>query len=80
VIRIDGRLAEGAFFNADWERRLLKDLAKAGVNVASVWSYNWWKNPKEEAANLAATIEDFDKVLMVETVVEEENVQVDLAV
>jgi hypothetical protein len=26
VVRIDGRLAEGAFFNADWERRLLNDL------------------------------------------------------
>ncbi len=74
VIRIDGRLAEGAFFNADWERRLLKDLEKAGVNVASVWSYNWWKNPKIEAISLATTVEDFDKVVTFETVLEEENV------
>ena len=71
VIRIDGRLAEGSFFNADWERRLLKDLAKTGVNVASVWSYNWWKNPKIEAASLTATIEDFDNVVTAETVLEE---------
>jgi hypothetical protein len=70
VIRIDGRLADGAFFNADWERRLLKDLEKTGVNVASVWSYNWWKNPKEQTAHLTANIADFDKVFVPEPVVE----------
>jgi hypothetical protein len=70
VIRIDGRLAEGSFFNADWERRLLDDLKKTGVNVASVWSYNWWKNPSGEAANLAATIASFDTVLKPEPVAE----------
>ena len=70
IIRIDGRLAEGAVFNANWERRLLKDLEKTGVNVASVWSYNWWKNPKEQAAHLATTIANFDKVIVPEPVLE----------
>lgn len=70
IIRIDGRLAEGAFFNANWERRLLHDLEKLGVNVASVWSYNWWKNPKEQAAHLATTIADFDKVIVAESALE----------
>ena len=62
VVRIDGRLTEGSFFNADWERRLLNDLKKTGVNVASIWSYNWWKNPSGEAMALAQTIHDFDKI------------------
>ncbi len=70
IVRIDGRLADGAFFNADWERRLLNDLKKTGVNVASVWSYNWWKNPKEEAAYLTAIIEGFDRISTPEPIVE----------
>jgi hypothetical protein len=70
VIRIDGRLAEGSFFNADWERSLLNDLKKTGVNVASVWSYNWWKNPSGEAATLTTTIGGFDTVHVVEPVAE----------
>jgi hypothetical protein len=71
VVRIDGRLAEGAFFNADWERRLLNDLKKTGVHVASVWSYNWWKNPSGETAQLTTTIEAFDKIFKPEPIVEE---------
>ncbi len=54
VIRIDGRLStEAAYFNADWERRILQDLARLNMRVISVWSYNWWKNVKEEAEKLA---------------------------
>jgi hypothetical protein len=79
VVRIDGRLTEGSFFNADWERRLLNDLKKTGVNVASIWSYNWWKNPSGEATTLATTINDFDKIfspqieIKSEEILEEEN-------
>ena len=59
VVRIDGRLStEAAYFNADWERRILQDLARLNVRVISVWSYNWWKNAKEEAEKLAASIKD----------------------
>ena len=77
VVRIDGRLAEGSFFNADWERRLLNDLTKTGVNVASVWSYNWWKNPSGEAANLATTIGSFDTVPVIEPIEEVEDAQIE---
>ena len=58
VIRIDGRLSNNAtFFNADWERQLLKKLDKSFIEVVSIWSYNWWKNAEAEAEKLAAIIE-----------------------
>jgi hypothetical protein len=38
--------------------------------VASVWSYNWWKNPLGEAAILTSTIGDFDKIHIPEPFVE----------
>lgn len=59
VVRIDGRLStEAAYFNADWERRILQDLERLNVRVISVWSYNWWKNAKDEAEKLAGEIKE----------------------
>ncbi|MDZ7880303.1 MAG: hypothetical protein U5L45_21685 [Saprospiraceae bacterium] len=74
VVRIDGRLAEGPYFNADWERRLLNDLKKTSVNVASVWSYNWWKNPAAEATALTTAISDFDKIFLPQIEIELEKI------
>ncbi len=57
VVRIDGRLStETAYFNADWERRMLQDLKRLNIHVLSIWSYNWWKNEKEEAERLSGEI------------------------
>ena len=57
VVRIDGRLStEAAYFNADWERRMLQDLERSNIAVLSIWSYNWWKNAKEEAERLSGEI------------------------
>jgi MinD-like ATPase involved in chromosome partitioning or flagellar assembly len=61
VVRIDGKLStDSAYFNADWERRILQDLARLNVRVISVWSYNWWKNARGEAEKLAANIKDVE--------------------
>ena len=47
---------EAAYFNADWERRMLQDLERSNIAVLSIWSYNWWKNAKEEAERLSGEI------------------------
>ena len=57
VVRIDGRLStETAYFNADWERRILQDLERLNIGVLSVWSYDWWKNAKNEVEKLVGEI------------------------
>ena len=56
VIRIDGRLNQGEYFNADWEQKTLKELDQLGIKVISIWSYNWWKAPETEAEKLAMEI------------------------
>jgi MinD-like ATPase involved in chromosome partitioning or flagellar assembly len=57
VVRIDGRLStDAAYFNADWERRILQDLERLNIGVLSIWSYNWWKDVKGETAKLVASI------------------------
>ena len=57
VVRIDGRLStEAAYFNADWERRMLQDLERFNIAVLSIWSYNWWKDAQGEAERLSGEI------------------------
>ncbi len=57
VVRIDGRLStETTYFNVDWERRMLQDLARLDVRVLSVWSYNWWKDAAGEVDKLVGEI------------------------
>jgi MinD-like ATPase involved in chromosome partitioning or flagellar assembly len=57
IIRIDGRLSQkGQYFNADWERRMMQDLDKLKVQVLSIWSYNWWKNPAAEAQQIVEAL------------------------
>ena len=57
VVRIDGKLStDAAYFNADWERRILQDLARLNISVLSIWSYNWWKNAQDEAEKLSTDI------------------------
>lgn len=53
VVRIDGKLIEGNYFSPTWEQRILKELQQKDISVISIWSYNWWKNPKGEAEDLA---------------------------
>ncbi len=61
IVRIDGKLSEGKYFSPIWERRILKELEKIGMPVISIWSYNWWKNPKDEAFYLAQKVFAYDK-------------------
>lgn len=61
IVRIDGKLSEGRYFSPTWERRILKELEKMGIPVASIWSYNWWKNPTDEAFHLAQKVFAYDK-------------------
>jgi MinD-like ATPase involved in chromosome partitioning or flagellar assembly len=61
VIRIDGKLSKGGVFNPSWERRTLRELEKMGIPVQSIWSYNWWKNPTDEAFHLAQAVFAYDK-------------------
>jgi hypothetical protein len=69
IVRIDGKLSQGRGFNPAWERRILMDLK---MPVLSIWSYNWWRNPKDEAFHLAQAIFAYDKQFVkVETPVEE---------
>jgi RecA/RadA recombinase len=57
VVRIDGSLNPDApYFNAAWERRTLFELEKSGIPTLSVWTYNWWRDPKNEAFKLAQRI------------------------
>ena len=62
VVRIDGKLTQSKGFNPSWEARTLRELEKMGLPVVSIWSYNWWKNPKHEAFELAKAIFAYDKV------------------
>ena len=63
VVRIDGRLStETTYFNADWERRILRDLERLNIAVLSIWSYNWWKDAKEEAERLSSEIKTISSV------------------
>jgi MinD-like ATPase involved in chromosome partitioning or flagellar assembly len=61
IIRIDGKLSKGNVFNPSWERRTLRELEKMGLPVQSIWSYNWWKNPTDEAFHLAQAVFAYDK-------------------
>jgi hypothetical protein len=61
IIRIDGKLSKGSSFNPSWERRTLRELEKMGLPVQSIWSYNWWKNPTDEAFHLAQAVFAYDK-------------------
>ncbi|NJN34433.1 MAG: hypothetical protein HC817_09460 [Saprospiraceae bacterium] len=56
VVRIDGKLSRSRYFNADWERRTLAVLERMKIPVVSIWSYNWWRNPEEEATKLVQVI------------------------
>ena len=64
IVRIDGKLSKGAVFNPSWERRTLQELEKMGLPVQSIWSYNWWKNPVDEAFHLAQAVFAYDKTFM----------------
>lgn len=61
VVRIDGKIAAGRYFNPAWERSILSELEKMSIPVVSVWSYNWWKDPKGEALRLAQNVYAYDK-------------------
>ncbi len=61
IVRIDGKLSRSRYFNADWERRTLAVLEKMQIPVVSIWSYNWWRNPKDEAFKLAQAIFSYDR-------------------
>ncbi len=57
VVRIDGRLShDAAYFNADWERRILQYLGRLNIGVLSIWSYDWWKNAQVETAKFVTSI------------------------
>lgn len=73
VVRIDGKLSQGRYFSPTWERRILNELEKMNIPVYSIWSYNWWKDPKGEAFHLAQQVFAYDKNFeKVETVEEKE--------
>ena len=73
VVRIDGKLSQGRYFSPTWERRILNELAKMKIPVFSIWSYNWWKDPKGEALRLAQQVFAYDKNFeKMETVEEKE--------
>jgi hypothetical protein len=61
IIRIDGKLSRGRYFNPSWERRTLKALEKMNLTVLSIWSYDWWRNPKDEAFKLAQQVFAIDR-------------------
>jgi hypothetical protein len=63
IIRIDGKLSRGRYFNPSWERRTLKALEKMNLPVLSIWSYDWWRNPKDEAFKLAQLVFAIDRQL-----------------
>jgi hypothetical protein len=63
IIRIDGKLSRGRYFNPSWERRTLKALEKMNLPVLSIWSYDWWRNPKDEAFKLAQQVFAIDRQL-----------------
>ncbi len=65
IIRIDGKLSRGRYFNPSWERRTLKALEKMNLPVLSIWSYDWWRNPKDEAFKLAQLVFAIDRQLEV---------------
>jgi hypothetical protein len=65
IIRIDGKLSRGRYFNPSWERRTLKALEKMNLPVLSIWSYDWWRNPKDEAFKLAQKVFAIDRKLEV---------------
>lgn len=73
VVRIDGKLSQGRYFSPTWERRILNELDKMNIPVCSIWSYNWWKDPKGEAFHLAQQVFAYDKNFeKVETMEEKE--------
>jgi hypothetical protein len=73
VVRMDGKLSQGRYFSPTWERRILNELEKMNIPVFSIWSYNWWKDPKGEALHLAQQVFAYDKKFeKVETVEETE--------
>ena len=74
MVRIDGKLSPGRYFSPTWERRILNELEKMGIPVLSIWSYNWWKNPKDEAFLLSQKVFAYDKTFEKVEVIEEENV------
>jgi hypothetical protein len=61
VVRIDGRLNAGRYFNSDWEKRVLGELEHLQIPVVSIWSYDWWRDPKDAAFKLAQAVFAFDK-------------------
>ena len=68
IVRIDGKLSRGRYFNPSWEMRTLRELEKMEIPVMSVWSYNWWKNPKDEAFKLVQAVYAYDKTFEVKKV------------
>ncbi len=54
-------IADGFFFKNGpgaflWEDEIRKTLKKAGYQIYTTWSSNWWKNPTQEARKIASII------------------------
>ena len=56
VIQADGFFSDAPSGGYLWEQFLREEIRSLGLEYYPIWSFNWWKNPKQEARKLASAI------------------------
>ena len=64
ILLVDSYAKNAAAFSFIWQRQAQQLLEAEGYRFLQIWSKDWWKNPEEEARQLAKLIiradNDFD--------------------
>ena len=56
LLLVDSYAKNAEAFSFVWQRQQQKDLEAQGYHFIQIWSKDWWKNPREEARQLAGLI------------------------
>jgi len=61
IIMVDNFSKNTEAFSFNWQRQIQTQLEAQGYQFIQIWSRDWWKNPEEEARQLAKFIIRSDK-------------------
>lgn len=56
ILLVDNYVKDAETFSFVWQRQQQQTLEAQGYHFIQIWSDDWWKNPKEEARQLARII------------------------
>ena len=56
IIMVDNFSKTTEAYSFNWQRQIQTQLEAQGYQFIQIWSRDWWKNPEEEARQLAKFI------------------------